>query len=74
MAVDRQLVHVRFAPNGTVTEIGECPANVAAQSWFHVLSKQAGDGYQPLSGGRGVFRIDPDALATLQARAIALSA
>ena len=51
------LIHVRFAPNGQVTEIGERPASVAPQTSFNTLSIQAAGSYQPLAGGRGVFRL-----------------
>jgi hypothetical protein len=51
------LIHVRFAPNGTVTEIAERPPAVSPQDWFNCLSSKAGTAYQALSGGRGVFRL-----------------
>jgi len=51
------MIHVRFAPNGTVTEIGERPAGRAAQEWFNRLSRHPANGYQPLSGGRALFRL-----------------
>jgi hypothetical protein len=51
------MIHVRFAPDGTVTEIGERPGMAAAQQWFNRLSEQAGTAYQALSGGRGLFRL-----------------
>ena len=51
------MIHVRFAPDGTVTEIGERPASVTAQAWFNRLSQTTGVGYQALSGGRGVYRL-----------------
>lgn len=51
------LIHVRFSPDGTVTEIGERPEGTPAQTWFNVLSQKAGMSYQPLSGGRGIFRV-----------------
>lgn len=51
------IVHVRFAPNGTVTEIGERPEALEPQDWFNFLSEKAGTNYQTLSGGRGVFRL-----------------
>jgi hypothetical protein len=54
---EKTLIHVRFAPNGSVTEIGERPAALSAQAWFDILSLNAGFGYQPLSGGRAVFRL-----------------
>jgi hypothetical protein len=44
------MIHVRFAPNGEVTEIGERPAGTTAQGWFNRLSQHSGNGYQPLSG------------------------
>ena len=50
------LVHVRFAPDGSVTEIGERPAGATPQKWFDTLSEELKGQYQPLSGGRGVFR------------------
>lgn len=50
------LVHVRFAPDGTVTEIGERPAESTPQQWFNRLSDACQGHYQPLSGGRGMFR------------------
>lgn len=51
------IIHVRFAPDGTVMEIGERPAGLSAQDWFNRLSQAAGDAYQALSGGRGLFRL-----------------
>lgn len=51
------MVHVRFSPSGVVTDIGSRPETVTSQKWFEYLSGQAGEAYQPLSGGRGVFRI-----------------
>ena len=51
------LVHLRFAPDGTVVEISERPKSLTPQAWFNVLSDRAGDAYQALSGGRGLFRL-----------------
>ena len=51
------LIHVRFAPDGGVTEIGERPEALTPQAWFKALSLNAGGSYQPLQGGRGVFRV-----------------
>jgi hypothetical protein len=51
------MIHVRFSPDGTVVEIGERPAGATPQAWFNCLSEKAGTSYQPLSGGRGVFRV-----------------
>ena len=60
------LIHVRFAPSGQVTEIGERPPVLAQQDWFNTLSTRAGGSYQPLAGGRGVFRLTRDEIAGLQ--------
>jgi hypothetical protein len=51
------LIHVRFAPDGAVREIGERPKNVPAQDWFNYLCRHTRNGYQALSGGRGLFRL-----------------
>lgn len=56
------LIHVRFSPDGTVTEIGERPVATPPQQWFNFLTEKAGDAYQPLSGGRGVFRVPREAV------------
>jgi hypothetical protein len=61
------LIHARFAPNGTVVEIGERPAALTPQDWFNFLSDNAGANYQALAGGRGLFRLtqtETDALKT----------
>ncbi len=57
MSSEEVLIHVRFSPDGEVTDIGERPAAAAPQSWFNQLSAQFGEAYQPLSGGRGLFRV-----------------
>lgn len=51
------LIHVRFAPNGVVVEITERPTALSPQGWFNFLSYKAANVYQPLAGGRGVFRL-----------------
>lgn len=51
------MIHVRFAPNGTVTEIGERPAALSAQAWFNLLTSTTRDNYETLSGGRALFRL-----------------
>jgi hypothetical protein len=66
MATDKVLVHVRFAPNGTVVEIGERPPALSPQQWFDFLSNKSGDVYQALAGGRGVFRVPADAIDALK--------
>lgn len=55
-----KIIHVRFSPDGTVVEIGERPAALTPQDWFNYLALNAGDHYQALSGGRGVFRLSSD--------------
>jgi hypothetical protein len=61
------LVHVRFAPNGSVVEISERPATLSPQEWFNGLCDKASDVYQPLAGGRGVFRLTRIAVDTFKA-------
>jgi len=63
------MIHVRFAPNGAVVEIGERPAEMSPQDWFNRLSDKAGAGYQTLSGGRGLFRIARSAVDQIKAAA-----
>lgn len=60
------LIHVRFAPDGAVTEIGARPRGVDPQSWFNYLSRAAGNAYQALSGGRGLFRLEAQELDGLK--------
>jgi hypothetical protein len=64
------VIHVRFAPDGAVTEIGERPESLSAQAWFNRLSLEAGNAYQALSGGRGVFRIARTEVEALKASGI----
>ncbi|MGO9547158.1 MAG: hypothetical protein ACLPPF_20485 [Rhodomicrobium sp.] len=63
------VIHVRFAPDATVTEIGERPEKLSAQAWFDRLSLTAPNTYQSLSGGRGVFRIARAEVEALKASA-----
>ena len=67
MEPQKVLIHVRFAPNGTVVEISERPKALSPQQWFNCLSDRAGATYQPLSGGRGVFRLTMDEVETFKA-------
>lgn len=60
------MIHVRFAPNGTVVEISERPPALSPQDWFNCLSDNAGNEYQPLSGGRGAFRLTRTVVDTLR--------
>ncbi len=64
------LIHVRFAPDGAVIAIGEKPPTISEQEWFKRLNAKAGDAYQPLAGGRGVYRIDATRLNALKAAAL----
>lgn len=57
MDKDQVMIHVRFAPNGSVTEIGERPTALSAQDWFNLLTRSTTDRYQILSGGRALFRL-----------------
>jgi hypothetical protein len=57
METQNVVLHARFAPNGTVVEISERPQGLSPQDWFNFLSDKAGDVYQTLAGGRGVFRL-----------------
>jgi hypothetical protein len=57
MDKDQVMIHVRFAPNGTVTEIGERPSALSAQAWFNLLTRETKDNYETLSGGRAIFRL-----------------
>ncbi len=61
------IIHARFAPNGAVVEIGERPATLTPQDWFYFLLGKAGNAYQALSGGRGVFRLTRDVVDALKA-------
>ncbi len=64
------LVHVRFAPDGAVVDIGEKPDTINEQEWFKRLNANAGDAYQPLAGARGVYRLDAARLNALKAAAL----
>jgi hypothetical protein len=69
MSTQDIMIHVRFAPDGTVTEIGERPSGCTAQQWFDFLTRQSGLSYLTLSGGRAVFRGAPEAIAALREQA-----
>ena len=58
---------MRFAPNGTVVEISERPKALSPQEWYDFLSDKAGNAYQPLSGGRGVFRLTAEEVESFKA-------
>ncbi|MEW6132096.1 MAG: hypothetical protein AB1591_02875 [Pseudomonadota bacterium] len=69
MDKDEVMIHVRFAPNGAVTEIGERPGELSAQEWFNLLSRASRDNYQTLSGGRAIFRLPRAEVEQLKASA-----
>ena len=60
------MIHVRFAPNGTVLDIGERPASASAQAWFNHLSRSTVNCYESLSGGRGIFRLPQEQIQALK--------
>jgi len=68
------IIHLRFAPNGTVVEIGERPTALTPQDWYNLLADKQGNAYQPLSGGRGVFRLTRAEVDQLKAEATATAA
>lgn len=57
MENDQVMIHVRFAPNGTVASIGERPGALNEQDWFNLLASSTTDSYETLSGGRALFRL-----------------
>ncbi len=61
------VIHGRFEPDGTVTQIGECPEGRTPQQWFDFLAEAASDAYQTLAGARIVFRLSAERLAALKA-------
>jgi hypothetical protein len=68
------LVHVRFAPDGVVVEMSERPAGLTPQEWFNYLCDKASDVYQPLAGGRGLFRLTRTAVDAFKAESMARAA
>jgi hypothetical protein len=69
MDTDAVIIHVRFAPNGTVVEISERPKALTPQDWFNFLSDKAPNTYQPLAGGRSVFRLTKSEVEAFKAEA-----
>ncbi|MFY9629116.1 MAG: hypothetical protein WAK03_13330 [Methylocystis sp.] len=69
MSTTAKIIHVRFAPDGTVSEIGERPASLSAQQWFNTLSAKFAMDFESLSGGRGVYRIAAEDIEALKAAA-----
>jgi hypothetical protein len=67
MDTQKVMIHLRFAPNGTVVEISERPAALTPQQWFNCLSDKHGNAYQAFSGGRGLFRLTRGEIDALKA-------
>ncbi|MGO9356161.1 MAG: hypothetical protein ACLP1D_00620 [Xanthobacteraceae bacterium] len=67
MEPENIVIHLRFAPNGTVVEIGERPAALSPQQWFDQLSLRQGNAYQVFAGGRGIFRLTRAEIDALKA-------
>ena len=74
MESQKLLIHARFAPDGTVNEIGERPQGFTPQDWFNYLSIEAASAYQALAGGRGVFRLTRESVDAYKASAVAQAA
>jgi len=66
MENNQVMIHVRFAPNGVVTEISDCPADASPQKWFDFLSRSTSNSYASLSGGRGVYRMSREQVESLK--------
>lgn len=60
-------IHVRFAPNGDVSEIDARPENFTAQQWFDLLVTQYPEQYQTFMGGRAIFRLPKESLDQVKA-------
>tara|TARA_B100000780_G_C21015465_1_gene406792 strand:+ start:92 stop:304 length:213 start_codon:yes stop_codon:yes gene_type:complete len=69
--MENATIHVRFAPNGTVTEISARPDALTPQQWFNWLSGNAANAYRAYAGGRGVFKLNEGELEQLQRSAMA---
>jgi len=71
METGQVMIHVRFSPDGTVVEISERPGLYTPQQWYNYLCDNVSDRYQPLSGGRGVFRLTREQLDMFKTRVAA---
>lgn len=69
--VTMEIVHVIFFNNGSVQKITHCPEGMTPQDWFNFLSRSTVDRYEPLSGGRGVFRFEPGEIESLNQKSMA---
>ncbi|WP_310447012.1 hypothetical protein [Thiobacillus sp.] len=57
MENDQVMIHVRFAPDGTIAAISERPDTLSDQGWFNLLASSTTDCYETLSGARALFRL-----------------
>ena len=57
MENDKVMIHVRFAPDGSVATIGERPSALSEQDWFNLLASSTTDSYETLFGRRALFRL-----------------
>ncbi|MEI2384414.1 hypothetical protein [Breoghania sp. JC706] len=64
--METKVIHVRFANNGTVTDIGERPETLTPQQWFNWLSLTVPQHYRAYAGGRGAFTVPGSELAGLK--------
>jgi hypothetical protein len=69
MAEGDIVIHGRYAPDGTILEIGERPDGVSPQVWFNLLCVKVPESAKPLAGGRIIFRVQPGPLETLKTEA-----
>ncbi|UWU68132.1 hypothetical protein N2602_34295 [Bradyrhizobium sp. NC92] len=67
------IIHVRFAPNGSVLQISERPPRLTPDQWFHVLNARASSAYRPLAHGRGLFCLTRAAVDALRQQTTALA-
>ncbi|MCK1623398.1 hypothetical protein IVA98_09285 [Bradyrhizobium sp. 160] len=67
------IIHVRFAPNGRVIQISECPPRLTPDQWFDVLKARADSAYRSRPRGRGVFRLTRAAVDTFKQQAVTLA-
>jgi hypothetical protein len=70
MSSNAVVIHVRFAPDGSVTEIGERPSSFSAQQWYDKLCHAFATSFMALSGGRGVFRLSAEEVSALKTTAL----
>ena len=65
-----ETILVRFAPDGTVIEIGARPAGTTPQHWFNRLAALHGTAFFTLAGGRGYFRLPAAEIEALAASTV----